>query len=152
MIAAIGQNRELGLNNQLLWDIPKDMKFFRETTKWHPVIMWRKTFESIGRLLPKRTNIIITRNTEYKVEWAIIVNSLEEAIKIWEKENEEIFIIGWAQIYNLWIKIADKLYLTLVEWKFKADTFFPKYSKFKMIKKTDQKNEQFNFYFTEWIK
>lgn len=144
LIAAIGKNRELGKDNKLLWDIPKDLKRFREITKGHPIIMGRKTFESIGKVLPNRTNIIVSqklkvRSQNYKSklesEVPLIANSMEQAIDFARKSegSEEIFIIGGGQVYKEAIKIAEKLYLTIVDKEFDADTFFPDYSMFKKI-------------------
>jgi dihydrofolate reductase len=151
MIAAIGKNRALGLNNQLLWDIPEDIKHFRETTKGHPVIMGRKTFESIGRPLPNRTNIIISRNTGYQQEGCITCTSLENAITEAKKQNSnEIFIIGGAQIYEQGMKLADKLYLTIVDDEPEADAFFPEYSAFsKVLSKKCMDNDKYRFCFLE---
>lgn len=133
MIAAIGMNRELGEGSSLIWKIPDDLKRFRVKTSGHPVIMGRKTYESIGRLLPNRSNIIITRDKEYKVEGAIVCNSVEQAIEKAKNVpgSDEIFIIGGGQIYDLGIKLADKLYLTLINSQAPmADVFFPDYSEF----------------------
>ncbi|MEX2052102.1 MAG: dihydrofolate reductase [Candidatus Paceibacterota bacterium] len=126
LIAAIGKNNELGKNNTLLWSLPADMSYFIKTTSGHPVIMGRKTFESIGRPLPKRRNIIITRDNNYKVENAEVVHSLEEALGLSKDKNEEVFIIGGAEIYRQSIDLADRLYITHVDDTRKdADTFFP---------------------------
>lgn len=134
IIVAIGKNRELGKNNKLLWHIPADMKRFKEKTRGHAVIMGRKTFESIGKPLANRTNIVITRNRLLHREGVIVAYSLEEAINIARKhEKEEIFIIGGAQIYSQAISLADKLYLTIVKGKYDADVFFPEYTQFKKI-------------------
>lgn len=134
IIAAIGENRELGRNNKLLWHIPEDLKRFKKITQDHPVIMGRKTFESIGKALPKRLNIIITRDSSYSVKNAIVCDSLEEGIKAAKaKETSEIFIIGGGSIYKQAISHADKLYLTIIEGKYKADTYFPDYSDFKTV-------------------
>jgi dihydrofolate reductase len=133
IIAAIGKNRELGKNNQLLWHIPEDFKRFKALTSGHIVIMGRKTFESIGKPLPNRTNYIITRNKEYKAIGGQVFNSLEEAISN-SKSTEEIFIIGGAEIYQQAMKYADRLYLTLVDKEYPdADAFFPDYSLFKSV-------------------
>lgn len=134
IIAAIGSNRELGKDNKLLWNIPEDLKRFRKLTMGHPVIMGRKTFESIGKSLPNRANIIITRDKNYQIVGCLIAHSLEEAINMAkEKDKKEIFIIGGGQIYEQAISIADKLYLTVVEGNYNADTFFPDYSQFKKV-------------------
>lgn len=153
LIAAIGKNRELGKNNKLLWNIPEDLKRFKELTMGHPVIMGRKTNESIGRPLPNRTNIVITRDKGYEQEGCLITHSLEEAIELAKtKDNNEIFIIGGGQIYEQAINIADKLYLTIVKGKFEADTFFPEYSKFKKIISREERNYfQYNYTFLELL-
>ena len=124
IIAAIGRNRELGKDNSLLWSLPADMKFFRSTTKGKSILMGRKTFESIGRPLPDRQNIVITRNPDYRADGVEIANSLNQALQI--AKSEEVFIIGGAEIYDLALPKADKLYLTQIDADFKeADTFFP---------------------------
>ncbi len=129
IIAAIGKNNELGKDNQLLWDLPVDMKHFRETTSGHPVIMGRKTFESIGRALPNRRNVVITRDKSYTHDGIEVVHSLEEALQLFAepqgKPNIEVFIIGGAEMYRQAIELADKLYITYVDGIFEADTFFP---------------------------
>jgi dihydrofolate reductase len=133
IIAAIGKNRELGKDNKLLWHIPEDFKRFKTLTSGHIVIMGRKTFESIGRPLPNRTNYIITRNKDYKAVGCQVFNSLEEVIGD-SKLTEEIFVIGGAEIYKQAIKYADKLCLTLVDKEYSdADAFFPDYSIFKNL-------------------
>ncbi len=134
LIAALSENRAIGKNNKLIFRIPEDLKRFKEATSNHPVIMGRKTFESIGRPLPNRTNIIVTRDKNYKAEDCIIVHSLEEAFGVAKtNETKEIFVIGGGQIYEQAIKFANKLYLTLVEGSYEADTFFPDYSEFKKV-------------------
>ncbi len=131
LIAGIGKNNELGLGNKLLWDLPRDMKHFRDTTKGHPVIMGRKTFESIGKPLPNRRNVVITRDMSYHPAGIEVVHSLEEAIDLFKYDvtplpaGEEIFIIGGAEIYKQAIDLADRLYITHVDNAFEADTFFP---------------------------
>ncbi|OGG15264.1 hypothetical protein A2773_03665 [Candidatus Gottesmanbacteria bacterium RIFCSPHIGHO2_01_FULL_39_10] len=128
IIAAIGKNRELGKNNKLLWHIPEDLKFFKEKTRGHVVIMGRKTYESIGHPLPNRANIIITKNTQFNVPGAITAHSLADALqKAQEVEKEEIFIIGGAKIYEQSLSLANKLYLTLIPGKYDADVYFTEY-------------------------
>lgn len=135
LIAAIGKNRELGRGNQLIFQIPEDMKFFREKTKGHAIIMGRKTYESIGRPLPHRTNIVITHDSNFMIHDSAvkIVHSMEEALEFGKSvEKNELFVIGGAQIYQLAMPYADKLYLTVVNEVVKdADAFFPDYSEFK---------------------
>lgn len=124
IIVAIAQNGTIGDKNALLWHIKEDMRFFRTTTSGHAVIMGRKTFESLGsRPLPKRTNIVITR-AERTFEGALTAHSLEEAIKL-AGEDEEIFIIGGAQIYREALAVADRMYITHVEHDYAGDTTFP---------------------------
>ena len=135
IIAAIGKNNELGKKNDLLWNLPADMKHFRDTTRGHAVIMGRKTFESIGRPLPNRKNVVITRDQNYLRHGVDVYSSLEEALNLlrtspqpspYQGEGEEIFIIGGAEIYKNAISKADKLYITHVDEIFpEADTFFP---------------------------
>jgi len=126
IIAAIGKNNELGKKNKLLWSLPADMKHFKEITSGHAVIMGRKTFESIGRALPNRKNIVVTRDLKYKKDGVEIVHSLEEALGLFKDKDEEVFIIGGAEVYKQAMSFADKLYITHVEAEDKdADTFFP---------------------------
>lgn len=127
LIAAIGKNNELGKGNDLLWKLPADQKFFRETTKGHTVIMGRKTFESLTGPLPHRKNIVITRDKNYKHTGIDVVHSLEEAIKLAKNsKDEEIFIIGGAEIYKQSMAVADRLYITHIDSEEKsADAFFP---------------------------
>ena len=137
-IAAIGENRELGLNGKIPWHIPEDFKHFKKITTGHPVIMGRKTFESIGKPLPGRTNIIITRNTDFKAAGCIVVDSIKKAIEEAKKYNqEEIFVIGGGEIYKQALPYIDKLYLTVVKGSFEADAYFPDYSNFKLIEKQE---------------
>lgn len=124
IIAAIAKNNALGKDNKLIWNLPEDLKRFKKVTSNHHIIMGRKTFESLGKPLPNRTNIIITRNKKYKAEKCIVVNSLEEAINA-SVEDDNPYILGGAEIYAQAIKIADKLDLTFVHHKFEADVFFP---------------------------
>lgn len=131
IIAAIGENRELGKDNKLLWHIAEDLKRFKQITAGHPVIMGRKTYESIGRPLPKRVNFIVTKDTKYNAEGCMVVHSLEEAIMAAQKiDSSEIFIIGGGEIYKQALPKADKLYLTIVKGEYEADVFFPDYSEF----------------------
>ena len=151
LIAAISENKVIGRDNDLPWHIPEDLKRFKEITKGHPVIMGRKTYESIGRLLPNRTNIIITRDKTYQVEGAVIVNSLEDAIQEGKKvDDREIFIIGGGQIFEQAIEVADKLYLTIVHDTIDGDVYFPDYSQFKNVVSTiDSSNATFTYTFLD---
>ena len=124
IIVAIAQNGTIGDKNSLLWHIKEDMRFFRTTTSGHPVIMGRKTFESLGsKPLPKRTNIVITRD-DREFEGALTAHSLEEAIRM-AGEDEEIFVMGGAQIYREALSVVDRMYITVVERDYDGDTSFP---------------------------
>jgi len=126
IIAAIGANNELGKDNDLIWYLPADLKRFKKVTTGHTIIMGRNTFESIGKPLPNRRSIIITRNTSYKKEGCDVVHSLEDAIKL-IKDQDNAFIIGGAQIYHEAIEknLVDQLDITEVHQDFNADVYFP---------------------------
>lgn len=127
IIVAVAQNGTIGDKNSLLWHIREDMKFFRTTTSGHPVIMGRKTYESLGRPLPNRTNVVISRQS-LEIEGCRVVHSLEEAIALFPAE-EELFVIGGAQIYREALSLADRLYLTLIEHDYEGDTSFPEWNR-----------------------
>lgn len=134
IVVAIGRNRELGYEGKLLWHIPEDLKRFKALTMGHPIIMGRKTFESIlgylGKPLPGRTNIVVTRDPAYAHDGVLVAGSLEEALaKAKELDDEEIHIGGGAQLYEQALPYVDKLYLTLVDDAPRADAFFPEYEK-----------------------
>jgi len=124
IIAAIANNNALGKDNKLIWHLSADLKRFKKLTTGHHIIMGRKTYESIGKPLPNRTTIIITKNKNYKQENCLIAHSLNEAIKM-VKNDLNPFIIGGAQIYKQAITLADKLDITYVHQDFEADVFFP---------------------------
>lgn len=133
MIAAVGKNLELGKNNDLIWHFKEDMKFFKDTTMGHTVVMGRKTFESLPKALPGRKNIVISSNAEYQAQGATVVTSVEEALQI--ADNEEIFVIGGGKIYAEFLPYADKLYLTEIDAECEdADTYFPQFNKSEYIK------------------
>ena len=139
IVAISKKNRAIGKNNDLLWRISEDLKRFKEITTGHPVIMGRKTFESIGRPLPNRTNIITTRNKDLKIIGALVTNSLEEAIHKASELDSEIFIIGGAEIYKETINLANRLYLTIIDEEKEGDAFFPDYSQFTKIISAEDK-------------
>ena len=154
-IVAIDLNHAIGKNNQLLWHLPADLKFFKQTTMGCPIIMGRKTYQSIGRLLPGRKNIIITRNEDFKIEGAEIYQSLNDAIS--KCDSEKVFVIGGAEIYTLAMPMIKELYITIVKNKFDADTFFSKIntSQFNLVweecHEADEKNK-FDYCFQKWIR
>ena len=155
IIVAMAKNRVIGKDNDMPWHLPADLQHFRKVTTGKPIIMGRKTYESIGRPLPKRHNIIISRNCDYKVEGCDVVGSLDEAVKI-AGDVEELFIIGGGFLYDETIDQADKLYLTFIDLEVEGDTFFPEYEHLNIqniasehhIK--DEKNP-YNYEFTEFI-
>ncbi len=126
IIAAIANNNALGKDNDLIWHLPADLKRFKKVTSGHHILMGRNTFESIGKPLPNRTSVIITRNNDYFRDGCLVANSIEEAIDL-AKEDSDIFIIGGAQIYKQAIEkgLVDKLDITIVHHDFEADVFFP---------------------------
>ncbi|MFN8346457.1 MAG: dihydrofolate reductase [Spirosomataceae bacterium] len=125
LIVATAQNGVIGRDNQLIWHLPDDLKQFKRLTMGHPIIMGRKTFESIGKPLPNRTSIVITRSKEWFAEGILIVNSVEEAVKTAQKTGaDETFVIGGAEIYRLTLPMADKIYLTEVQADFEGDAYF----------------------------
>ncbi len=151
IIAAIGDNRELGNKNTLLWHIPEDMKRFKTLTTNHAVIMGRKTFESIGKPLPNRLNIVITNDLKFSFPGILVAHSLNEAISLANRPiSEELFIIGGASIYTQAINQADKLYLTKVKGTFDADAFFPDYSRFSnVVSKEEKHDDKYAYTFLE---
>lgn len=155
IIVAIAENRAIGKNNQLLWDIPEDLAHFKSITSGHPVIMGERTFHSIGRLLPKRANIILTMDQNFNQEGAHVVHSLEDAFETAAKfDQEEIFVIGGGMVYKSALPFADKLYLTVVEGDFDADVYFPEYDKIftKVIAEERHDNGKNKFKFLELIR
>ena len=126
LIVAASQNNALGKNNQLLWRLPNDMKFFKNTTWGMPVIMGRKTYESLNTALPGRINIVITRQENWTANGVTVANDLEDAIKKAEATNcREVFVIGGGEIYKQAIEKADKIYITRVHADLDGDTYFP---------------------------
>lgn len=133
MIAAMGQNRVIGKDNDIPWHLPDDFQYFKSKTHGHYVLMGRKNFESLPekfKPLPQRPNVVITRNKQYKAEGALMVNSLEEALEEAKNGDEkEAFIIGGGQIYQIGLKYAQRIYLTEIMEPFDGDTFFPEFDK-----------------------
>ncbi|WP_317898800.1 dihydrofolate reductase [Aurantibacillus circumpalustris] len=146
-------NNAIGINNQLLCHLPADLKFFKATTMGCPIIMGRKTYESIGRLLPGRKNIVITRSSDYKIEGAEIYHSVEAAIK--SCTEEKVFIIGGAEIFKQTLPQITEVFRTSIQHSFEADAWFPelKNSDFKMVWEechaADEKNK-FDYCFQKW--
>ena len=127
IIVAVAENNVIGKDNQLIWHLPADLKHFKTLTMGHPMIMGRKTFDSIGKALPGRTSIIITRQPNYTAEGCLMVHSLEQAItEAGKLGSGEVFVVGGAEIYQQSIPVSDKIYLTEIHHSFDGDTFFPK--------------------------
>ncbi|MDO6737920.1 dihydrofolate reductase [Wenyingzhuangia sp. 2_MG-2023] len=154
IIAAVGENNELGKDNDLIWHLPADLKRFKKVTTGHHIIMGRNTYESIGKPLPNRTTIIISRNNNYKADGCIITDSLEKALEI-SKTDDNAYVIGGAQIYKEAIELVDVLDLCEIHRTFNADTFFPEIDKtiWKEIKResfsADKENE-YDFSFVKY--
>ncbi len=123
-IVAAADNNAIGKDNRLLWHLPNDLQFFKRTTLGHPIIMGRKTYESVGRPLPNRRNIIITHQPDYAVEGAEVAHSLQEAMALCIGNNE-VFIVGGAEIYKQALPILGRIYITRVHTEVAGDTFFP---------------------------
>ncbi len=140
MIAAMANNRVIGLDNKMPWHLPADLQHFKKITTGKPVIMGRKTFESIGRPLPGRRNIIITRNSEYTAQGIEVVTTPEAALAL-VCAVEEVMIIGGGNIYEQFLPKAERLYLTFIDLDIKGDTQFPDYNK---VANWDVKEEQEN--------
>ncbi|MBU0697127.1 MAG: dihydrofolate reductase [Bacteroidetes bacterium] len=152
IIVATDEENGIGKNNQLMWHLPKDLKFFKSTTSGHPVIMGRKTYDSVGKPLPNRRNIIITRQKDLKIEGVEVFNELENAIKACVDE-EEVFIVGGGEIYKQALPFTDKIYLTKVHHTFNADAFFPElnYSEWKLISKEEHEPDEKHAYCFSFI-
>ncbi len=157
MIAAAGENNELGKDNDLLWHLPDDFKRFKQLTTGHHIIMGRKTFETFPKPLPNRIHIVITRNKSYKKEGAVVVHDMKEALKLAEKD-EQPFIIGGGEIYKMGLPVTDKIELTRVQGTFEdADTFFPNFSEeeWELLSETKHgKDEKHNYSFNyqTWVR
>ncbi|MCC9136286.1 dihydrofolate reductase [Pontibacter silvestris] len=125
IVVAAAENNTIGKNNEMPWHLPADLRHFKEITMGHPILMGRKTFESIGKLLPGRTSIIITTQKDYKAEGCIITHTLEEAIERAKELDEQICIIGGAKVYKQVLPLVDVIHLTRVHQTFEGDAFFP---------------------------
>jgi dihydrofolate reductase len=133
------KNGVIGLNGELPWHIPTDLAYFKSLTEGSTIVMGRKTYESIGRPLPNRTNVIITRDDslteEYGKDGCYVAHSVDEFISEWNRDDEEVFVIGGAEIYRKFLPYAETLYITHIDHEFKGDTYFPYYdsSKFEQV-------------------
>lgn len=153
ILVAMDKNRVIGVNNQLPWHLPADLQYFKRITMGNPIIMGRKTFDSIGRVLPGRENVVLTRSENYSPPGCTIIHSVEEIKTLRaERKEEELFVIGGAELFRQVLDFTDRLYITQIEAEFEGDTFFPEInldewnliSKEKGIK--DEKNP-YEYYF-----
>ena len=131
ILVAMARNRVIGQNNTLPWHLPADLRHFKSLTMGKTIVMGRKTYQSIGRPLPGRANIIITRQTSYEVPGAVVVNSIEDALKVCREtsvHDSEIFIIGGEKLFRQTIKICQRMYITEIQRDFEGDTFFPEFN------------------------
>jgi len=137
IIVAIGENHAIGKNNQLLWHMPNDLKHFKDITSGRTIIMGRKTFDSVGKPLPRRRNIVVTRQ-DIIIPGCEVVKSIEDGLALCKNEDE-VFIGGGAEIYKLAMHLTDRIYLTIIHKSFDADTFFPEIDKseWKEVKRED---------------
>lgn len=127
LMVAHDPNRVIGRNNQLPWHIPEDLAYFKKHTINKAIVMGRNTFESIGRPLPKRRNIVVSRQKDLTIDGVDVVNSIEDAVKLAEEFHPEVMIIGGEQIFKTVLPAADRLYITLIHDEFEGDTYFPEY-------------------------
>ena len=155
VIVAYGKDRVIGKDNKMPWHLPADLRYFKETTLNKTVVMGRKTFESIGKALPGRKNVVITSQEDFKASGCEVISSFEEALKL--DKQEDIFIIGGATIYEQAIDHADLLYITYIDEEFEGDAFFPEWNEEDWVLQSsnkgmkDEKNN-YNYYFNVYRK
>ncbi len=157
LLVAADEGNVIGKNNQLPWHLPNDLKYFKNLTWGLPIVMGRKTYESIGKPLPGRTNIVITRNKDYAAEGIVVVHTIEEALNVaLQKGAKEIFVIGGAEIFNSVFDSAHRIYLTRIHHRFDGDVFFPELNgNWQLVKKQKQAADEKNAYahtFQVWEK
>jgi len=147
IIAAMSSNRVIGKNAGLPWYLPADLKFFKELTLGHAIVMGRRTYETIGRPLPGRRNVVVTRQTGLKFEGIEVVHSLREAMDLLKGETE-VFIAGGGEIYRRALDLADRIYLTLIHAEIEGDTWFPEFdeSAWELVERTDRRADEKNRY------
>ncbi|RSK27303.1 dihydrofolate reductase [Bacillus sp. HMF5848] len=156
-IFAMDKTRLIGKNNGLPWHLPADLKYFKNTTLGHPIIMGRKTYQSIGKALPRRENIIITTDRGFAADSCTVFHSPEEAMRYAITLNKEVFVIGGTQIFKEFFSYADKLYITLIDDVFDGDTYFPPISEdeWKLISKEKglkDENNPYDYYFLTYVR
>lgn len=146
VIVAMSKNRVIGKDNKMPWHLPADLAYFKRTTMGHTVLMGRKTFESMGRPLPGRKNVILTRQKDYHPEGCTVFHSIDEALSAFTGEN--LFVIGGAEIIKEFLPVVDRLYLTLIDEEFEGDTFLPELNLEEWVErsKTEGKTDEKNLY------
>jgi len=157
LIVAMDKHCLIGRDNQLPWHLPQDLAYFKKVTMNHKIIMGRKTFESIGRPLPGRENIIITRDSTYSQEGCTILHSIDEILKLSSRSNEELFVIGGAEIFKEILSVSDRLYITEIDDVFEGDTYFPdrketEWKKISIEKGTKDEKNPYDFEFVVYEK
>jgi dihydrofolate reductase len=147
IIAALAKNRVIGKNNKLPWNLPGDLKHFKKLTLGKPIIMGQKTFESIGRPLPGRTNIILSLDENFKPQGCIVAHSIEETLKTL-KHEKEIMIAGGASVYKQFLPLVNKMYLTLIDANFEGDAYFPEFNweDWEVIERIENQSDKENPY------
>ncbi|GGF23536.1 dihydrofolate reductase [Hymenobacter cavernae] len=140
-VVAVAENGVIGRDNQLIWHLPADLRHFKELTLGHPIIMGRRTFESIGRPLPKRTNIVVTRHLGWQAEGCIAAYSVPTALELAQQTDEQVFVIGGAEIYRQALSAADTIYLTEVHHSFEGDAVFPEINHSEWRETTRERHE-----------
>ncbi|MGI8383691.1 dihydrofolate reductase [Robertmurraya sp. P23] len=150
LLWAMDENRAIGRNNQLPWHLPEDLKYFKKVTMGKPIAMGRKTYDSIGRPLPGRENIVITRSQGVTIEGCTVIHDVKDLLK---RDDEELFVIGGAEIFKEIIPFVDRLYVTEIREEFEADTFFPEYnlSDWELIESTPGMKDEKNPYNYEFL-
>ena len=141
LVVAVAENGVIGRNNQLIWHLPKDLKHFKSLTLGHPIIMGRRTFEAIGRPLPERTSIVVTRQPEWQAEGTESANSVPEALELAKTYDENIYVIGGAEIYRQSLSAVDTIYLTEVHHAFEGDVTFPELNNTEWREETRERHE-----------
>ncbi len=143
MIVAMARNNVIGNKNSLPWSIPEDMAYFKKVTMGKPVIMGKKTFESIGKVLPGRKNIVLTKTGDFQVKDCFTAGNIEEAISLTEG-HEEVMIIGGASVYEQFLPLARRLYLTIIDEDILGDTFFPElnHNEWKEVSRTESESKE----------
>lgn len=152
LVVAMSENRAIGKDNQLLWHLPADLQHFKHVTMGKPILMGRKTYQSIGRPLPGRVNVVITRDKNFSAEGCVVVNSIQSALEV-VKDQHEICVIGGAELYQQMLPTADRIYLTIVHHTFSADVFFPELNlaEWNVLERTLRAADEKNKYSCEFL-